>query len=574
MVKKILFLLNKNETRVLLIISLFTLLGIFFEMLSFAIIIPVFNIIFLNNFYENSFLHNFFSYKDFLITKNFKITVLLILVLVFFIKNTYLIFLNYYNKRFFYFLNIRLSSDLFSLYLKQNYSFFLSNKSDNLLRKSTNDISGFQTFLNSFQAIITELIFIFFLSILLFSANYFIFLFCTFVFTTISILYIKTVREKIKLWSHSYQENLGYLQNLITEGVNGVKDIFIYSLEKFFSKKFYHFAKTTQVSFFKVDFVNNVQRFWMEILAVFSMTVPIIVLLFLEVNINELIPIFVLFSVSIFRIVPSFNRIIQNYQNIKFFTPSVDLIHKEFCELSISNNNTLISDNFEFKDTIEFKNVSFSYNKDSLPILTNVNIKILKGESVLILGDNGSGKSTLLNILSGLLEPSSGKILIDNKHDIYKNKKIWLSKLSYVQQNIFLINTSIKKNILLEQEPLADNERFKIICNLLSLEKVFNNLPERLDTVVGKDGLYLSGGQKQLISIARALYKNSEIIVFDEANSALDKDYTNILKNLIISLKGRKTLIMVTHELSFLKDSFDKIYRIQSRNLILEKDKS
>lgn len=573
MIKKILFLLNKDETRFLLIISFFTLLGIFFEMLSFAIIIPVFNIIFLNNFYDNSFLNIFFPSNDFLITKDFKIIVLLFLLLVFFIKNTYLIFLNYYNKKFFYFLNIRLSSHLFSLYLKQNYSFFLSDKSDNLLRKSTNDVTGFQTFLNSFQALITELIFIFFLSILLFSANYFIFLFCTFVFTTISILYIKIVREKIKFWSHSYQENLGYLQNLITEGVKGVKDIFIYSLEKFFSKKFYHFSKTTQIAFFKIDFINNVQRFWMEILAVFSMTVPIIVLLFFNININELIPIFVLFSVSIFRIIPSFNRIIQNYQNIKFFTPSVDLIYKEFLELSI-NNNTLISENFNFKNTIEFKNVSLSYNKNSLPVLTDVNIKILKGESILILGDNGSGKSTLLNVLSGLLEPSSGKIFIDNEYDIYRNKKIWLSKLSYVQQNIFLINTTIKKNILLEQEPVSDNSKFMNICNLLSLDKVFSNLPQKLDTVVGNDGLYLSGGQKQLISIARALYKNSEIIVFDEANSALDKDYTSILKNLIISLKGKKTLIMVTHELSFLKDSFDKIYRIQSKNLILEKDKS
>ena len=449
----------------------------------------------------------------------------------------------------------------------------MNSKSDNLLRKSTNDISGFQTFLSSFQALTTELIFIFFLSILLFSANYFIFLFCAFIFTLISIIYIKIIRKRIKLWGTSYQANFGYLQNLISEGVKGIKDIFVYSLEKFFSKKFYYYTKTAQISFFKVDFINNVQRFWMEILAVFSMTMPIIILLLLDVNINELIPIFVLFSVSIFRIVPSFNRIIQNYQNIKFFTPSVDLIYKEFLELSV-NNNTSIYSSFEFKETIEFKNVSLSYNKDSIPILMDVNIKILKGESILILGDNGSGKSTLLNILSGLLEPSSGKILIDNGHDIYKNKKIWLSKLSYVQQNIFLINTSIKKNILLEQESLADNERFKIICNLLSLEKVFNNLPERLDSIVGNDGLYLSGGQKQLISIARALYKNSEIIVFDEANSALDKDYTSILKNLIISLKGKKTLIMVTHELSFLKDSFDKIYRIQSRNLILDKDKS
>jgi ABC-type multidrug transport system fused ATPase/permease subunit len=573
MIKKILFLLNKNETRFLLIISVFTLLGIFLEMLSFAIIIPVFNVIFLNNFIESSFFQIFFSYKDFIITKNSKIIFLLLLISVFFIKNIYLIILNYYNKKFFYFLNIRVSSDLFSLYLRQNYFFFLNSKSDNLLRKSTNDISGFQTFLSSFQALITELIFIFFLSLLLFSANYFIFLFCAFIFTLISIIYIKIIRKRIKLWGTSYQANFGYLQNLISEGVKGIKDIFVYSLEKFFSKKFYYFTKTAQISFFKVDFINNVQRFWMEILAVFSMTTPIIILLLFDVNINELIPIFVLFSVSIFRIVPSFNRIIQNYQNIKFFTPSVDLIYKEFSELSV-NNNTLISNNFEFKDTIEFKNVSLSYNKDSLPILTDVNIKILKGESVLILGDNGSGKSTLLNILSGLLEPSSGKILIDNEHDIYKNKKVWLNKLSYVQQNIFLINTTIKKNILLEQELLSDNSKFMNICNLLSLDKVFSNLPQRLDTVVGNDGLYLSGGQKQLISIARALYKNSEIVVFDEANSALDKDYTNILKNLIISLKGRKTLIMVTHELSFLKDSFDKIYRIQSRNLILEKDKS
>jgi|694.fasta_scaffold18389_12 ABC-type multidrug transport system fused ATPase/permease subunit len=573
MIKKILFLLNKNETRFLLIISVFTLLGIFLEMLSFAIIIPVFNVIFLNNFIESSFFQIFFSYKDFIITKNSKIIFLILLISVFFIKNIYLIILNYYNKKFFYFLNIRVSSDLFSLYLRQNYFFFLNSKSDNLLRKSTNDISGFQTFLSSFQALITELIFIFFLSLLLFSANYFIFLFCAFIFTLISIIYIKIIRKRIKLWGTSYQANFGYLQNLISEGVKGIKDIFVYSLEKFFSKKFYYFTKTAQISFFKVDFINNVQRFWMEILAVFSMTTPIIILLLFDVNINELIPIFVLFSVSIFRIVPSFNRIIQNYQNIKFFTPSVDLIYKEFSELSV-NNNTLISNNFEFKDTIEFKSVSLSYNKDSLPILTDVNIKILKGESVLILGDNGSGKSTLLNILSGLLEPSSGKILIDNEHDIYKNKKVWLNKLSYVQQNIFLINTTIKKNILLEQELLSDNSKFMNICNLLSLDKVFSNLPQKLDTVVGNDGLYLSGGQKQLISIARALYKNSEIVVFDEANSALDKDYTNILKNLIISLKGRKTLIMVTHELSFLKDSFDKIYRIQSRNLILEKDKS
>jgi ABC-type multidrug transport system fused ATPase/permease subunit len=567
--KKILFLLNIKEKNYLIIISVFLLIGVFVEMISFAIIIPVFNIIFLNSLSENFFFDFFFFSKDFEVDKEFKIITLVTLLLIFFVKNIYLIILNFYSKKYFYFLNIRLSTDLFSLYLKQNYYFFLNNKSDNLLRKSTNDILGFQNFLTAFQSLIIELIFIFFLSILLFASNYKIFLFFTFVFVTILILYIKIIRERIRSWSYSYQSNLGYVQNLIIEGVRGIKDLMIYSLERIFSKKFFVFTRDAQLSFFKIDFINNVQRFWMEILAVFSITVPIIVFIFFDNDINQLIPTFVLFCISIFRVVPSFNRIVQNYQSIKFYKPSVEIIYNEFFQLGRSQN-IKSEKNFTFKETIELKNVNLSYDKESSLILSDVNITILKGESVAILGDNGSGKTTLLNTFTGLLEPSKGKVIVDDKYDIYENKKLWLNNLSYVQQNVFLINTSIKKNILLESEVLSNNKKFSDICNLLLLEKVFANLPQKLDTIVGNDGLYLSGGQKQLISIARALYKDSEVILFDEANSALDKDYSNILKKLIISLKGIKTLIVVTHELSYLKECFDKIYRIKAGSIYLE----
>lgn len=567
--KKILFLLNKKEKNYLIIISLFLLIGVFVEMISFAIIIPVFNIIFLNSLSDNIFFKLFFDDKDFLITKQFKIIILVILIIIFFVKNIYLIILNFYSKKYFYFLNIRLSTDLFNLYLKQNYYFFLNNKSDNLLRKSTNDIVGLQNFITTLQSLIIELIFIFFLSILLFTSNYKIFLFFTFVFTTILILYVKIIKERIKSWSYSYQANLGHVQNLVAEGIRGIKDLMIYNLERFFSKKFFVFTKDAQLSFFKVDFINNVQRFWMEILAVFSITIPIIFFIFFDDDINRLIPIFVLFSVSIFRVVPTFNRIIQNYQNMKFYKPSVDIIYNEFLQLK-TNPNIKTEKKIIFKEIIELKNVNFSYSKGSSQILSGINIKILKGESVAILGDNGSGKTTLLNTFSGLLEPSSGKVIVDGQYDIYKNNELWLNNLSYVQQNIFLINTTIKKNILLEKEVLSDNKKFLDICNMLLLDKVFANLPKKMDTIVGNDGLYLSGGQKQLISIARALYKDSDVILFDEANSALDKDYSDILKKLIISLRGKKTLIVVTHELSYLKECFDKIYRIKSGSLYLE----
>jgi ABC-type multidrug transport system fused ATPase/permease subunit len=566
--KKIFFLLNKKERSYLIIISAFLLVGVFVEMISFAIIIPVFNIIFLNSLSDSIFFSLFSHNKDFLVTKQFKIITLGILLIIFFIKNIYLIILNFYTKKFFYSLNIRLSTDLFNLYLKQNYYFFLNNKSDNLLRKSTNDVVGFQTFLATFQSLIIEIIFIFFLSILLFASNFIISLFFTFVFITILVLYIKIIRERIRSWSYSYQANIGHVQNLIIEGIRGIKDLMIYSLERVFSKKFFIFTKDAQLSFFKVDFINNVQRFWMEILAVFSITIPIIFFIFFDNDINQLIPTFVLFCVSIFRVVPSFNRIIQNYQNMKFFKPSVDIIYNEFSKLTL-NENINVKKNITFKKTIELKNVNLSYGTGSSLILSDINIKIVKGESVAILGDNGSGKTTLLNTFSGLLAPSSGKVIVDGQYDIYENNKLWLNNISYVQQNIFLINTSIKKNILLENETLSNNKKFLDICNILLLEKAFVNLPNKLDAIVGNDGLYLSGGQKQLISIARALYKDTEIILFDEANSALDKDYTNILKELIISLRGKKTFIVVTHELSYLKECFDKIYRIKSGRIDL-----
>ena len=257
MFKKIIFLLNKDEIKFLTIFSFLLLIGIFFEMLSFVIIIPVFNLIFLNNFSDNFLLNIFFSNSDVPETSNFKIFVLFIMLLVFFLKN----------------------------------------KSDNLLRKSTNDIEGFQTFLNAFQALLAEFVLLFFLAILLVSVNYVIFLFCAFVFTTIMILYIKIVKKRIRSWSYDYQRNLGNLQNLIIEGVRGVRDILIYSLEKFFSKRFTFCVNSTQIPFFKIDFINNVQRFWMEILAVVSMTLPMIYFVYFQVDINELIPVFVLFCV-------------------------------------------------------------------------------------------------------------------------------------------------------------------------------------------------------------------------------------------------------------------------------------
>jgi ATP-binding cassette subfamily B protein len=564
--KKIFFLLTRKEKHNLAIISLFNLIGVLLEMLSFVIIIPVFNLIFLKDKSYNHLIDFFFG-QDFFDKTNAKILILVILILLFCFKNIFLVIINYISIKFYNFLNLRISNSLFELYLKQDYSFFLSSKSDFLIRKLINDTMGVKTYLNLLQNLIIDILLIFSFSVVLMYTNIQIFIFFISIFGFFGFLYLSIIKKRIATWSYSYQTNLGVLQNTINEGSKGIKDLIIYDLISSFQKKFTSVNHNTFISFFKIDFINNIQRFWMEIIAILAMISPLIISLFLNIEVNELIPIFVLFSVGLFKIVPTLNRIIQGYQILKFNKPSLGIIYQQFSELK--NKDELIN-KIDFKFGLEFKNVNYTYQSDKFEVLKNLNFKINKGESIAIIGANGTGKTTLLNLISGLIAPTKGKILLDNCLNIFEIKKSWFNKISYVQQNIFLFNSTIKANIICEDEKNYSIEKYNNLKKIMPIDEIFSRFLNGLDTVVGKDGINLSGGQKQLISIARALYKDSEIIIFDEANSALDKEYIEVLEKIIFELKGKKTIIFVTHDMLLLKKSFDKIYKLHSGEIILQ----
>ena len=569
-IKKISFLLNKKEKKKLAIISALNFFGIFLEMLSFALIIPVFNIIFLNKKSEVIFLdyiYSEFSYIDFN-DPVFKIIILCVLIFLFFFKNIFLILINYISIKFYNLFQLRVSNSLFKLYLHQDYSFFLDSKSDYLVRKLINDTMGVKTYLNLLQNAIIDILLVLAFSVILIFVNYQIFLFCGFLFTFIFFIYFKFIKKRIVSWSYLYQGNLGTLQNLITSGSSGIKDITIYSLKDFFLKKFRLFNNNTFLSFFKIDFINNIQRFWMEVVAITAMILPLIIFLYFEKNINELIPIFALFLVGLFKIIPTFNRLVQGYQILKFNKPSLEIIYQQFFDLK--KNEKVENTNLVFEKNLKFVNLDFSYKKNNHQVFKKLDLEIKKNESVAIIGKNGSGKSTLLNLLTGLIKPTSGNILIDNKIKLTEFDNNWLKHLSYVQQNIFLLDDTIKNNITFENDKGLNTSNYEYVKKFIDLDAIFGNLSKGLDTMVGNDGLNLSGGQKQLVSIARALYKNSNVLVFDEANSALDTVYKENLKKILNKLKGTKTIIFVTHDLSFLENSFDKVYLIESGKINLQ----
>jgi ATP-binding cassette subfamily B protein len=221
-------------------------------------------------------------------------------------------------------------------------------------------------------------------------------------------------------------------------------------------------------------------------------------------------------------------------------------------EFKFEVNN--FNDNFYFNKDIVFNNISFQY-KDSKKILDNFNFIINKGESVAIIGSSGKGKSTLVDIMIGLLEPTQGSIYIDEQKIEKKNVNDWRSKISHVPQEYFIIDDTISNNIAftLDKKNIDKNNLIKS-AKIAELHDFIMSLPNQYETQVGEEGSLLSGGQRQRLAIARALYKNKDILILDEATSALDFELEERLINNISSYLPNITLIVITHRISKIKN--------------------
>ena len=210
-------------------------------------------------------------------------------------------------------------------------------------------------------------------------------------------------------------------------------------------------------------------------------------------------------------------------------------------------NNTF---NFEFKNNIKIENLSFGYEKNN--ILKDLNLVINKGDIIGISGKNGSGKTTFCNILLSIIKPKSGKIIVDDTYDLENYLKEYRNIVSFIPQNIFLLNDTIKNNITFNLEDnLIDNEKLKKVIKISGLDEINKKISDRYNSLIGENGTNLSGGQRQRVAIARSLFRESEIIIMDEHTSALDSSTEEELLNEMKSLFKDKTIIIISHRKKF-----------------------
>jgi len=248
-------------------------------------------------------------------------------------------------------------------------------------------------------------------------------------------------------------------------------------------------------------------------------------------------------------------------------------LQKDKKVFSENTNNDLKNDVLKLKKfkKIKFDGVSFFYDQNENKVLENVNFEINNSDFVGIYGQTGSGKSTLVDLFCGLINPTSGKILV-NDEELKINSITWQKNIGYVSQKSYLLDDTIKNNIAFtNQEIGVDVKNLEKSIDLAQLNNFISKLEKGSDTVIGEQGVRLSGGQRQRIGIARAIYRDASILILDEPTTGLDRLTSQNLLNDIVKLKGKKTIIIVSHDLSFLNDC-NIILEIKDNSLVVKQN--
>ena len=313
--------------------------------------------------------------------------------------------------------------------------------------------------------------------------------------------------------------------------------------------------------------LQNIPRFYLELLAVVSLSGLVFFLLMLDYSFSSLIVIIGLFAAAAFKMLPSVNKILNSFVNIRYGLSSVEMIHEDLNMKSPKVEEKNVKANkIRLNSEINFKDITYTYPGSNNKILEKINLRIPANKMIGIVGKSGSGKTTLIDLLIGILSPDNGEIIIDGKN-ILKMKRLWQNNIGYIPQFIYLLDDTIKKNIALGIEDIIiDNEKIDKALRLSQSEKFVQNLPQKLETYVGEFGVRLSGGQRQRLGIARALYLDTDLLILDEATSSLDEETEKEIINSINSMKGKKTIIISSHKKEILKQC-DEIYKVENQTI-------
>ena len=493
----------------------------------------------------------------------------------FFIKSLIVYLVIYFELKLFRDIYLILSNKLFQKYINETYSEHIKRNKSEIIRNLNEEVLNTSNYVRAVLIIVRELsvmigalIVILIVSGIYASPGILIIILA-------SILFILSIKKKLKTYGEKSIVIREEILNLINYGILSFKVGKILNLSSLLIEKFKNKNNTNQNYLFFQRVVSALPRFIIEFLAVIILLGICILFTILEYSNAETISLLALISLVTIRMIPAFQQITGAFTAIKFFKPSFKLISKEISsiennfETKLSKNNTFKKNENKTFDKIKINNLSFKYEGQTDFIFKNLSIDLELNKIIGIYGKSGSGKTTFADILMCLLENYQGSIHY-GEHNIKNNIDAWRNYISYVPQESFLINDSIKNNITFNKNTNTESNYNEAIEISMTSEFI-TSLPNKEDTLIGKYGFNLSGGQKQRIGIARALFKRPKFLIMDESTNSLDASAQSFVIKKLKEKKEEMTTVLISHDFNVIKEC-DQILHFNNNKITHHKN--
>ncbi len=567
MIKKINYVLDRRQKINLCILLVIIFIGAFVELLGVSAIMPLINVAMNPETIDEKWYFVLIRKYTGITDANQMILFLAVLLIVIYIlKNVYVMVMYSLQYRFVFNNQQRLSVRMMKSYMQQDYLFHVSKNVAEFQRNITSDVNGFFTIVLNVLQFLAEFSVSAILVIFLFIQDWvstvavavLLFLFMGF----FTIFFRKVL---VKIGEQSRQANV-LVTKWLFQAFSGIKEIKVANKESFFISNYNrHYKDCVRVQR-QQSILTYLPKPVMETVCICSLMLAMIIkIAVVKSDIVSFVTTLSVFAVAAFRMLPSFNKITGYISGMMFNKPAIDSVYRDLKEIE----QLMEQKTAEHEDTIKvmlhssirLNNVSFRYPESDKWILKNASLEITKNTSVALIGASGAGKTTAADLMLGILQPQEGTVTIDGT-DLRKCMKSWHEDIGYIPQVIYLMDDNIRANIAFGiPDAEIDDDTIQKALREAQLDQFVNSLPNGLDTLIGDRGVKLSGGQRQRIGIARALYRNPNVLVLDEATSALDSDTEKEVMEAIDGLHGTRTLIVIAHRLSTIKKC-DKIFEV------------
>ncbi len=489
------------------------------------------------------------------------------LILLFFIKTFFSILTRWLIALFAHKQFAILQVKLMSAYQNMNYQEYISRSSSEYIRNIREFcgecLSNIDSTLRVLSEFIIFLAIIIFLGILNFKILFYVFL----TILPIFLIYEKLLKPiNIKLGKIK-NDALKQMYKNIDSGIKGLKEVRVLTKQNFFLKKISFFADRIYTIEKKSILISDSPRYIFEF---FIIALALIAILILSKNSSDLrifLPSLGVFLLAGLRLLPTIASITSNLSRIGYGQNAVKKVYEDLEKYSSKTTSNINQDKVSNFKSLIIKNVNFTYKNSNLKVFDNVNFSLKKNDCIGIIGDSGSGKTTFVDMILGLLKPDKGEIFLNNK--VISNIPSHMNDIAYLPQDPIILDEKISTNISLENDDkLINKNKLQEAMTRSNFKIIASELPNKIETNIGENGIRLSGGQNKRLALARAFYHGKEIIIMDEATSSLDINNENYIAEQINDLKGKLTIIIISHHKNILKYC-DKIYKIENKNIRL-----